>query len=1096
MIDDARERKIALDPKKSFIVEAPAGSGKTSLLVARYLSLLVRADVPEEILAITFTKKAAFEMKDRIFKALKTDFSLPSLSEYQKILKNLVEQVLLRDQECGWSLKENINRLRIQTIDSFNSYLAKRLPILSRAGNNLNLVEGAGAFFYYRLAVQELFKNLEHDSNIARPLEKILLHLNNDYYRLENLLVGMLAKREQWLPYVISAGLAPEEELRQRLEHDLKSLVQEKIADCFNNLPRESSEELFSLAKYAWNNLKVLTNKDLGFLENRSKFSNDFQDFLLWKELADLLLTKQEKKFRQMVDRRNGFPTDKKIGREEKNAITALLEQFTQYPLWEKSLDSIAKAPLPYYGESEWEVLKNLLQLLRFAAGFLQVVFNEYQVSDYQEISLAALRALGDESNPSSVLLQLDYQIKHLLIDEFQDTSLAQFYLLEKIVSGWNGADGRTVFLVGDPRQSIYRFREAEVGLFLKVKKAGLGNLRLFPITLTTNFRSVSSLIDWINQGFQKIMPEKDNLAESAISFSSSVPAPENMVVNNDAVDFAILINGTEQDVAREVIARVKKIIEKNSTDKIAILVRARTHLDQIIPLLKKEQITYQALDLEKLSGDQIIQDLLSLTRALLDPADRVAWLAILRAPWCGLNLFDLHEIAKDDEKTIGEVINHPELLKISVEGKNILIHFVSVWDFIRSKQTSLRVCELIRLLWSKLSGKLIYPSEADFKKAEIFFDLLERSEQEKSGFDLIELITKKIEDQYLPQETNNCNLQITTIHKAKGLEFDHVILPHLERETRSDNKDFLLWSEELTCEPRKNNRLFLAPLPPSSDKEDEGILYQYLRDLQKEKNEHELVRLLYVAMTRAKKSLTIVATGRDSSLQAEVEPTGPLKKLWPLKSDDWFLKTNSNLAVEEKKSRKIKRLIIDKKLDLEMLMPREEEIVDYQATSLGEIIHAALEKLASELKVPKGEREIVQYLEKQISFWKSLLWRFEIGENEIFLEKIKSAIKNILSDRRGQWILEKHEQAENEYQISGIFDDQIFNYRIDRTFICDGARWIIDYKTTTSDFAVDQYREQLQKYAQLFGKKENLPIKLGVYFPLAPEEWKEWAYL
>ena len=92
---------------------------------------------------------------------------------------------------------------------------------------------------------------------------------------------------------------------------------------------------------------------------------------------------------------------------------------------------------------------------------------------------MAAQRALGEAENPTDLALSLDYQVQHLLIDEFQDTSVSHYDLLEKLVAGWEPGDGRTIFAVGDPMQSIYRFREAEVGLFLKVCREGIETLRL-----------------------------------------------------------------------------------------------------------------------------------------------------------------------------------------------------------------------------------------------------------------------------------------------------------------------------------------------------------------------------------------------------------------------------------------------------------------------------------------------------------------------------------------------------------------------------------------------------------------------------------------
>src|SRR5690606_41171918 len=97
---------------------------------------------------------------------------------------------------------------------------------------------------------------------------------------------------------------------------------------------------------------------------------------------------------------------------------------------------------------------------------------------------------------PSDLLLALDYRIQHILVDEFQDTSHGQLRLLETLTVGWTPGDGRTLFLVGDPMQSIYPFRDADMSLFLKVRRDGIGSVRLQPLALTQIFRIAPAAID------------------------------------------------------------------------------------------------------------------------------------------------------------------------------------------------------------------------------------------------------------------------------------------------------------------------------------------------------------------------------------------------------------------------------------------------------------------------------------------------------------------------------------------------------------------------------------------------------------------------
>src|SRR5262249_15577249 len=147
-----------------------------------------------------------------------------------------------------------------------------------------------------------------------------------------------------------------------------------------------------------------------------------------------------------------------------------------------------------FYQEEQWQTLEALHHVLRIVVAQLKIVFQQHGKIDYIENSQAALTALGTDDAPTDLTLALDYQIKHILIDEFQDTSNSQYRLLEKITSGWETHDGRTLFLVGDPMQSIYRFREAEVGLFIRARNHGIGQIQLTPLTLSVNFRSVPGI--------------------------------------------------------------------------------------------------------------------------------------------------------------------------------------------------------------------------------------------------------------------------------------------------------------------------------------------------------------------------------------------------------------------------------------------------------------------------------------------------------------------------------------------------------------------------------------------------------------------------
>src|SRR5205814_1746657 len=167
-----------------------------------------------------------------------------------------------------------------------------------------------------------------------------------------------------------------------------------------------------------------------------------------------------------------------------------------------------------------------ITRILPHAVAELRVVFAAHNQCDFVEVAQGAVRALRDTEGPTELMLALDYRIRHILVDEFQDTSQAQHELLTLLTEGWQADDGRTLFVVGDPMQSIYRFRQAEVGLFLDARHAGIGTVGLEPITLSANFRSQPSIVRWVNDAFRRILPEKDDIPGGAVGYSPSVAMP------------------------------------------------------------------------------------------------------------------------------------------------------------------------------------------------------------------------------------------------------------------------------------------------------------------------------------------------------------------------------------------------------------------------------------------------------------------------------------------------------------------------------------------------------------------------------------------
>ena len=650
---DAEARRYALDAGRSFIVQAPAGSGKTELLIQRFLTLLTRVDAPEEIVAITFTRKAAGEMRDRVLRAM-ADTARDTLPEpdHERTTWALARAVRQRDAQRGWGVSASPGRLRIQTIDSLCAALTRQMPVLSGFGTQAEPVENAAPL--YLEAARRTLLHLDHDDALAAGVARVLAHLDNNVQNAEGLLADMLARRDQWLRHV--ADRDSRRIRRETLEASLANVIVDGLQAVRRLTPEGVEQELVALAPYAAANLEhsgresaIVTLADLSSLPQAA-----LGDVQRWNGIAELLLT-SEGSVRRRVSADIGFPApsgekdkaEQARRKDYKDRCEALLGQVARHPKFVEALRVTRLLPPAVYADAQWEVVEALTALLPLAVAELELLFRERGQVDFSAVAQAAVRALGSADEPTDLALALDYRIRHLLVDEFQDTSLSQFELLEHLTAGWQPGDGRTLFVVGDPMQSIYRFREAQVGLYLRAWHGGIGALQLEPLTLRLNFRSQGGLVRWVNDSFRHVLPESEELGSGAVPFSASQAVlPE---LPGVAVSVHPLLGKDRTAEAQIVVDLVQRARYEDPQQRVAILVRSRGHLSAIVPALNNAGLRFQAIEIEQLGHRSVVQDLYALTRALLHAADRIAWLSVLRAPWCGLRLADLDALAGHD---------------------------------------------------------------------------------------------------------------------------------------------------------------------------------------------------------------------------------------------------------------------------------------------------------------------------------------------------------------------------------------------------------------------------------------------------------------
>jgi ATP-dependent exoDNAse (exonuclease V) beta subunit len=652
--------------------------------------------------------------------------------------------------------------------------------------------------------------------------------------------------------------------------------------------------------------------------------------------------------------------------------------------------------------------------------------------------------------------------------------------------------------------QSIYRFRQAEVGIFIRMQDSGIGDLQLTPLRLAVNFRSTPEIVEWNNQQFSEIFPLTSDIATGAVEYSYSTANTTDQQQRDTHITLKGFLEGTADAQAHDVIHYIQETLANYPNEKIAILVRSRPHLTAIIPALKAADLRYNALEIDPLITRQCIQDCLALTRALIHPADRIAWLAVLRAPWCGLTLSDLLLLCQQNKSAmIWEQLQSSDARQaMSLDGQARIQRILPILEMAIKNRDRTGIRQWIENTWLALGGPATLSEYEEMADVTEFFELLAELTGHAQRINL-EILNERITELRASTHHDDAPIQIMTVHSAKGLEFDTVILPHLEKANAKDDPSLLLWMDQ----PLQDDQtaLLLAPLHAAGSKSDP--LYTYIESLQKIKSRFEVDRLFYVAATRAKKRLHLVFSVKDK--ETAVTKGSFLAKLWPLIEKQISPETNTPddhtaMSQQERRPHTINRLITNWKNPANIDLPTEHssyqtkngfQLYNHRPRIIGTVSHRIFQEISQQGLFWWQ----TQAPDRRSAFIKHQLTQAGISTNTVddASAEVGSIIERALQDERGRWILEQHNNAKSEYQLTIQNKDGCENIIIDRTFIdADGVRWIIDYKTADNQQdnlelfmqkQLQQYAPQLEKYQQALKAIDSKPIKAGLYFPAIP---------
>lgn len=1112
---DQKIRDEALDTSGSFIVESPAGSGKTDLLIARYLALLSRVSHPRQILAVTYTRKAAVQMKNRVIQKLgqaKAKEPEPE-SPWEALLLSLAEKALKKHSSHP-AILFNPESLQIGTFHSFCASLLRGWPVESGIPPGLDLLDDIDQEALLQRTVDQYIENVlskDVTSEERNAYVNRLAAVNNYPDALSKQMKGLLGRRERLKDFPpLSSEKRPTESLGSELQRRLQNYVGYFLSEL---------QTYFLQNKTSWVSLKksLTTQKAL----NSDKLpevipGSNLKDIPLWKAVAEVFVTGGGTP-RKQFGPKHGFPNG--FGKDPSAAFIKDL------PLVQaKQLAFVADWPDPEEDNVGIAELLDILILALGASARLQELIRT-QGMDYLELEIGALRALshaGQAGRPSESLIFHQEHLRHILVDEAQDMNDIQVEILGRLAEGWEPGDGRTVFVVGDPKQSIYRFRRAEVELFYELKEQGLRRmseapLPLKPLLLTANFRSRPHLITFSNRVFEQVMssPRKEYdevefFRSEAAKGKSDHPIPTKTAIFTKEYSGGEGLPPRERE-AQWVASEVARLHKERPGETIAILIPARTNLPYFVKTLTEYDVPLQLLEGEPMKQKPEVRHLLNLFTAMIRPYDDVAWAGAVRAPWFRVSNQVLLDLKGGNgfwsERILSRKDTSPELGKFCeaiVEAQKM---------FGRESYSS-----TLSRLWEDLDGprqaSALYGA-AGVSNARAFFDLLDTCSGMPGEEALLQL-NRLLETAYTPPDPKGAfsSVYMMTIHKAKGLEFDHVFAVNLDFGAFKGGR----WEQPAYRMERLpgEEKHFLAAATADRRTGEQNLGSYLLKDLTEKRTLAETRRLFYVAATRAKESLTLSGIGnfpKDEKEEAFKTPLSSLLKIMKPGEDNFMWLVDplppSSVEIEEKvvPSSPVLSPFDAEPLPYQVRSPSRIEDETSQASPLGTeeeegfartrgvVIHRILETLARNQSCPPCEAIAVALEREGIPFKEAgemapqlLDEALQAWEAPDFLSLRKSA-----KEVHVEWAVEDYD-GRRTVRV-GRFD----------MLLKMEDRWVLlDYKTgrPEKDLAAwlqsqkEHYRHQLDAYAEMVARGLNVPeekIQWAIFFTALPRlVWQE----
>ena len=1057
------------------IYKASAGSGKTFTLATEYIKLMVEDPQSyRNILAVTFTNKATEEMKMRILSQLYGIWKqLPDSRNYlQVICAKTGQQEAFVSERAGMALSNllhNYNYFRVETIDTFFQGVLRNLARELDLTANLRI--GLNDYQVEELAVDQLIQDLHTTDVILQWLLK---------YIMEN-----ISDDKSWniIGQVKSFGKTIFHDDYKQVSQTLRQKMEEP------GFFDQYTTRLQELRKAAEERMKQLAHD---FFETISNEGLSVDDFSYGKSgVCSIFLKLQDGIFDENIvgKRVTDCIADPEKWCKKTHPRRELIYSLADTTLGNLLHIAIEERPRQWKIYQSADLTSRHLNQLRLLGSIEKKVrelnesANRFLLSDTQQL----LHALIDGSDTPFIFEKIGTQLEHVMIDEFQDTSTVQWQNFKVLLSEAMSHEGAENLIVGDVKQSIYRWRSGDWRLLNDIQTQFPSPEKQMDIlTLSKNYRSQRHIIEFNNAFFRTAAqleylalqddPEASSLQRAYSDVEQTIPEE---LENNGQINIQLL---PADDYQEKTFARIADIVcelcDKGvKSSEIAILVRKNAHIPLIADFFTKQLPDIRIVSDEafRLDASVAVNLLIEALHLITHPDDNLAKANVVKLYQC----FVLNTEMADNEMLLSTKPLDEQLPEAYINHFEELIN-LSLYELTERLYT---IFELHRL-----EGQSAYLCA--------FYDqLLAFTSENATGIDGFvsewqeNLCSKTIQS----DEING--IRLISIHKSKGLEFNHVIIPFCDWQLEK-SQDNILW-----CRPDEAPFSDLPIVPIDySQKQMMGTIYEgdYLHEhLQ---NTVDNLNLLYVAFTRASQSLFVIgkrnARNSRSALIEQVLPllaeemsdtvlSGLENENDPIEfSYGTFLPQNNenhhrassnpflqktipvNVAINTfdnpvtfRQSNRSKDFIIQQDEE-------NDEQQQRQYIQTGSILHQIFSTIRTSADIE--------------SALKRLQLEGVLYDEQVTAEKILSMLHKRLNNKKvADWFSDRWTLF-NECTILTVENGEVIERRPDRV-MTDGREWVVvDFKFGSPK---DEYHDQVRQYMQLLADMGHTHIKGYLWF-------------